>query len=124
MQATKTHVNKGDTVMIIAGKEKSKTGQVLQMLPKKDSVVVAGLNMVKRHLKAKGNEPGGIQEKEAPIHISNVMLFCSKCAKPVRTRKNVLENGEKQAGILRNFALLANVIRLDSDQGVFRERRE
>jgi large subunit ribosomal protein L24 len=96
MQATKTHVNKGDTVMIIAGKEKSKTGQVLQMLPKKDSVVVAGLNMVKRHLKAKGNEPGGIQEKEAPIHISNVMLFCAKCAKPVRTRKNVLENGEKQ----------------------------
>jgi large subunit ribosomal protein L24 len=96
MQATKTHVNKGDTVMIIAGKEKSKTGQVLKMLPKKDSVVVAGLNMVKRHLKAKGNEPGGIQEKEAPIHISNVMLFCAKCAKPVRTRKNVLENGEKQ----------------------------
>ena len=96
MQATKTHVNKGDTVMIIAGKEKSKTGQVLQLLPKKDSVVIAGLNMVKRHLKAKGNEPGGIQEKEAPIHISNVMLFCAKCAKPVRTRKNVLENGEKQ----------------------------
>ena len=96
MQATKTHVTKGDTVMIIAGKEKSKTGQVLQMLPKKDSVVVAGLNMVKRHTKAKGNEPGGIQEKEAPIHISNVMLFCAKCAKPVRTRKNVLENGEKQ----------------------------
>jgi large subunit ribosomal protein L24 len=96
MQATKTHVNKGDTVMIIAGKEKSKTGQVLQMLPKKDSVVVAGLNMVKRHLKAKGNEPGGIQEKEAPIHISNVMLFCAKCAKSVRIRKNVLENGEKQ----------------------------
>ena len=96
MQATKTHVNKGDTVMIIAGKEKSKTGQVLQMLPKKDSVVVAGLNMVKRHLKAKGNEPGGIQEKEAPIHISNVMLFCAKCAKPVRTRKKVLGNGEKQ----------------------------
>jgi large subunit ribosomal protein L24 len=96
MQATKTHVTKGDTVMIIAGKEKSKTGQVLQMLPKKNSVVVAGLNMVKRHLKAKGNEPGGIQEKEAPIHISNVMLFCAKCTKPVRTRKNVLENGEKQ----------------------------
>jgi large subunit ribosomal protein L24 len=96
MQATKTHVSKGDTVIVIAGKEKSKTGLVLQLLPKKDSVVVAGLNMVKRHLKAKGNEPGGIQEKEAPIHISNVMLFCAKCTKPVRTRKNVLENGEKQ----------------------------
>ena len=50
MQATKSHVSKGDTVMVIAGKEKSKTGQVLQLLPKKDSVVVAGLNMVKRHL--------------------------------------------------------------------------
>jgi large subunit ribosomal protein L24 len=96
MQANKSHVSKGDTVMVIAGKEKSKTGQVLQLLPKKDSVVVAGLNMVKRHLKAKGNEPGGIQEKEAPIHISNVMLFCAKCTKPVRTRKKELENGEKQ----------------------------
>jgi large subunit ribosomal protein L24 len=96
MQATKSHVSKGDTVMVIAGKEKSKTGQVLQLLPKKDSVVVAGLNMVKRHQKAKGNEPGGILEKEAPIHISNVMLFCAKCAKPVRTRRNVLDNGEKQ----------------------------
>ena len=51
MQATKSHVSKGDTVMVIAGKEKSKTGQVLQLIPKKDSVVVAGLNMVKRHLK-------------------------------------------------------------------------
>jgi large subunit ribosomal protein L24 len=96
MQATKSHVSKGDTVMVIAGKEKSKTGQVLQLLPKKNSVVVAGLNMVKRHTKAKGNEPGGIQEKEAPIHISNVMLFCAKCAKPVRARRNELDNGEKQ----------------------------
>ncbi len=96
MQATKTHVRKGDTIMVIAGKEKSKTGEVLQLLPKKDSVIVAGLNMVKRHVKAKNNEPGGIQEKEAPIHISNVMPFCAKCAKPVRTRTKELENGEKQ----------------------------
>jgi len=96
MQATKTHVRKGDTVMVIAGKEKSKTGEVLQLLPKKDSVIVAGLNMVKRHVKAKNNEPGGIQEKEAPIHISNVLPFCAKCAKPVRTRTKELDNGEKQ----------------------------
>ena len=96
MQATKSHVSKGETVMVIAGKEKSKTGQILQLLPKKNSVVVAGLNMVKRHQKAKGNEPGGIIEKEAPIHISNVMPFCAACAKPVRTKKNVLENGDKQ----------------------------
>ncbi len=96
MQAIKSHVSKGDTVMVIAGKEKSKSGQVLQLLPKKDSVIVAGLNMVKRHVKAKGNEPGGITEKEAPIHISNVMIYCAKCIKPVRTRINVLENGDKQ----------------------------
>jgi len=96
MQATKSHVGKGDTVMVIAGKEKNKTGKILQLLPKKDSVIVEGLNMVKRHLKARGNEAGGIKEKEASIHISNVMLFCSKCAKPVRSRRTVLENGEKQ----------------------------
>jgi large subunit ribosomal protein L24 len=96
MQATKSHVSKGDTVIVIAGREKSKSGQILQLLPKKDSVIVAGLNMVKRHQKAKGNESGGIIEKEAPIHISNVMPLCAKCSKPVRTRKKVLENGDKQ----------------------------
>jgi large subunit ribosomal protein L24 len=96
MQATKTHVSKGETVMIVAGKEKSKIGKILQLLPKKDRVIVEGLNMVKRHVKARGNEPGGIKEKEAAIHISNVMPYCSKCAKPVRIRNHVLENGDKQ----------------------------
>ena len=96
MQAIKSHVSKGDTVMVIAGKEKTKTGKVLQLLPKKNSVIVEGLNMVKRHVKARGNEPGGIKEKEAAIHISNVMPFCSKCAKPVRIKRTALENGDKQ----------------------------
>lgn len=96
MQATKSHVSKGDTVMVITGKEKNKTGQVLRLLPKKESVIISGLNMVKRHVKAKGNEPGGVTEKEAPIHVSNVMSYCDKCTKPVRTRKIVLENGDKQ----------------------------
>ncbi len=82
--------------MVIAGKEKSKTGKVLQLLPKKNGVIVEGLNIVKRHVKARGNEAGGIKEKEARIHISNVMPYCSKCAKPVRTSKKILENGEKQ----------------------------
>jgi large subunit ribosomal protein L24 len=96
MQAMKSHVSKGETVMVIAGKEKSKTGKVLQLLPKKEGVIVEGLNLVKRHVKARGSEPGGIKEKEAAIHISNVMPYCSKCSKPVRTRKKVLDNGEKQ----------------------------
>lgn len=96
MQAQKFHVAKGDTVMVIAGKEKTKTGTVQKVLPKKDSVIVEGLNMVKRHVRARGNESGGIVEKEAAIHISNVQLYCTKCAKPVRTRTKVLENGDKQ----------------------------
>jgi large subunit ribosomal protein L24 len=95
MQATKSHVIKGETVMVIAGKDKNKTGKVLQFLPKKNSIIIEGLNIVKRHVKASGNEPGGIKEKEAALHISNVMPFCSKCAKPVRAKKTVLENGDK-----------------------------
>ncbi len=96
MQAQKFHVAKGDTVMVITGKEKSKTGTVQKVLPKKNGVIVEGLNMVKRHVRARGNEAGGIVEKEAPLHISNVQLYCPKCAKPVRTKITVLENGDKQ----------------------------
>lgn len=96
MQVIKSHVSKGETVMVISGKEKTKTGKIMQLLPKKNSVIVEGLNLVKRHVKARGNEPGVIKEKEAAIHLSNVMPYCSKCSKPVRTRVKVLENGEKQ----------------------------
>ena len=96
MQATKAHVSKGETVMVVAGKEKNKTGKILKLVPKKNGVIVEGLNMVKRHVRARGNEPGGIKEKEAIIHISNVMPYCAKCAKPVRSRRQILENGDKQ----------------------------
>jgi large subunit ribosomal protein L24 len=88
-------VKKGDTVVVITGKDKSKSGKVLSVLKKKDGVLVEGLNIVKRHTRARGNEPGGIAEKEAPIHISNVMIYCGKCKKPVRTRISVLEDGKK-----------------------------
>ena len=54
MQATKTHVSKGELVMVVAGKEKNKTGKIMRLLPKKDSVIVEGLNMAKRHIKARG----------------------------------------------------------------------
>ncbi len=91
----KFHVKKGDTVSVIAGKDKSKTGKVIRILPKKDAVLVEGLNMVKRHMRARGNEPGGIVEKENSLHISNVMLYCEKCKKPVRSKMNVLDDGNK-----------------------------
>lgn len=89
------HVKKGDTVMVVTGKDKDKTGKIIQILSKKDGVIVEGLNIVKRHTRARGNEPGGIVEKEAPVHISNVMVYCEKCKKPVRTRTTVLEDGKK-----------------------------
>jgi len=95
MAVNNLHVKKGDTVMVVSGKDKSKTGKVLQILPKKEGVLVEGLNIVKRHTRARGNEAGGIMEKEAPIHYSNVMMYCGKCAKAVRTRVNVLEDGKK-----------------------------
>lgn len=95
MQGKNLHVRKGDTVMVITGKDKNKTGKVLKIVPKKDGIIVEGLNLVKRHSKARGNEPGGIVEKELPVHLSNVQIFCAKCSKPVRTRTSVLDDGKK-----------------------------
>ncbi|MRR56720.1 MAG: 50S ribosomal protein L24 [Deltaproteobacteria bacterium] len=95
MQGNKLRIKKGDTVMVIAGKDNKKTGKILRIFTKKDSVVIEGLNIIKKHTRARGNQAGGIEEKEAPIHSSNVMLYCAKCNKPVRSRKSILENGEK-----------------------------
>lgn len=91
----KLHVKKGDTVVVTTGKDRDKTGKLLRVVPKRDGVLVEGLNIVKRHRRARGNEPGGITEKEAPVHISNVMLYCGKCAKGVRARIKVLADGKK-----------------------------
>lgn len=65
-------IKKNDQVQIISGEERGKTGRVLKVLSKKDRVVVEGLNMVKRHTKPTGKKQGGILEKEAPVHVSNV----------------------------------------------------
>ena len=89
-------IKKDDKVMVIAGKEKGKIGTVLKVDREKLRVVVEKVNMVKRHTKPSQNAPqGGIVEKEAPLHISNVMLICSKCAQPTRVGKRVLEDGRK-----------------------------
>lgn len=84
MKRKKLRVN--DKVMVIAGKDKDKIGTVKKILTKSDQVVVENVNMIKKH--AKGNpysgKSGVIQEKEAPIHFSNVALVCNSCAKPTR----------------------------------------
>jgi len=96
MAAIKTHVKKDDTVMVMAGKEKGKSGKVLRVIPDKGRIIVEALNMVKRHSRpTRTNQEGGIVEKEAPLAVSNVMLVCSACSKPTRTGVRVLEDGSK-----------------------------
>jgi large subunit ribosomal protein L24 len=86
-------VRKDDTVMVIAGRERGKTGKVLRMLPKTERVVVERINMVKRHTKPRGNQAGGIIEKEAPLHLSNVQPVCGRCDKPTRVGTKRLDDG-------------------------------
>lgn len=95
MQQSVFHVKKRDTVQVIAGKEKGKTGKVLRVIHKSNKVVVEKLNIIKRHTRATGKAPAGIIEKEAAIPASKVLLFCEKCNKGVRTHKKILESGKK-----------------------------
>ncbi|MCG9967859.1 50S ribosomal protein L24 [Pelotomaculum terephthalicicum JT] len=97
MVKPKIHVRKGDTVLVVTGKSAGKKGKVLEVIPAKNKLIIEGVNIVKRHSKPTQKLPqGGILEKEAPIHSSNVMLFCNKCNTPTRVGKKVLENGEKE----------------------------
>ncbi|RJR17092.1 MAG: 50S ribosomal protein L24 [Nitrospiraceae bacterium] len=89
-------LKKNDTVLIITGDEKGKKGRVLDVDPDKNRLLVERLNMIKKHMKpSKKYSQGGIIEKEAPVHMSNVMLVCPKCSKPTRIGNSVLENGKK-----------------------------
>lgn len=89
------HVKKGDKVMVITGKDKGKTGVILTAFPKKDRVLVEGINIVKKHSKPSQENPqGGILSIEAPIHVSNVMLIDPKTGEPTRVGYTT-ENGKK-----------------------------
>lgn len=88
----------GDTVVVIAGKDKGKTGEVLQVLAKEERVIVEGVNMVTKHVKPSQADPeGGIVNKEAPIHVSNVAFYDSKSKSAVKLGYKVAvdENGKK-----------------------------
>ncbi len=88
-------IKKGDTVVVLRGKEKGKTGEVIRVLREKNSVVVKDVNLVKKHVKEIPNvREGGIYEMEAPIHISNVMLICPKCEKPTRVGIRTVVEGD------------------------------
>jgi large subunit ribosomal protein L24 len=89
-------IRKGDRVQVLTGKDKGKRGEVLSVLPEANRAIVQGVNMVKRHTKPQGmNQPGGIQEKEAPIHLSNLALIDPKSGKATRVGFRILEDGRK-----------------------------
>lgn len=93
--AKKLFVKKGDLVYVIAGKYKGVKGRVLEVYPKKDRVLVEGVNIVKKHTKPSAKYPnGGIIEKEAPIHISNVMLVDPATGQPTRISRKRDENNK------------------------------
>lgn len=89
-------IRKGDTVLVIAGKERGRRGKIERIIHDKGRVVVEGLNMVVRHTRPRPDlRQAGRVQKEAPLNISNVMLICNKCDAPTRARVNFLEDGRK-----------------------------
>lgn len=88
-------IRKGDTVQIISGNDKGRRSTVLSVLKGKARVIVEGVNMRKHHTRPSARDPqGGIVEREAPIHVSNVMVVCPKSDQPTRIRHTQLENGK------------------------------
>ncbi|MBE9546174.1 MAG: 50S ribosomal protein L24 [Proteobacteria bacterium] len=88
-------LKKGDMIMVVAGKEKGKTGKILNIIEKKNRVVAEKLNFIKRHQRPDAQGKGGIVEREGSMHISNVMLMCNKCDTGVRVGYRVLDDGKK-----------------------------
>ncbi|MFH1217040.1 MAG: 50S ribosomal protein L24 [Pseudomonadota bacterium] len=96
MVAGRNYLKLNDKVEVIAGKDKGRVGKIIKIYPNSDKAKVEKINMIKRHVKPNmKNQQGGIVEMEAPIHVSNLMLICSKCAKTVRVKTSLLDDGTK-----------------------------
>jgi large subunit ribosomal protein L24 len=95
MSRPKLRIKRDDTVIVVAGKDKGKTGRVLRVFPEDAKVVVEGVKRVKRHQKPVGEQPGSIVEKEAPIHVSNVALWNPEQGRRVKVGYKVQEDGKK-----------------------------
>jgi len=87
-------IRKGDKVVILAGKDKGRTGEVVRVMPKDDKALVRGINMIVRHQRQSANQEGGIIRKEAPIHLSNIAIADPKDGKPTRVGFEVREGGK------------------------------
>lgn len=89
-------IRKEDTVLVTKGKDRGRTGEVRKVIPDDNRVIVTGVNMVKRHMKPRGQQnPGGIIDREAPIPVANVALICESCQKPARIGFRTLPDGRK-----------------------------
>ncbi len=89
-------IKKGDTVMVMVGRSRGHVGKVKKVFPKEKRALVEGANIVKRHLRSRReNQPSGIVEMEAPIHLSNLMLVCPNCGEPTRVGFQIREDGTK-----------------------------
>lgn len=92
---TKARIKKGDTVMVLAGKDRGKQGKVLQVMPAQSKVVVEKVNLIKRHTKPSRENKGGIVEKEGALALGKVMVVCPHCAKPARMAVALLDGGRR-----------------------------
>lgn len=96
MKIERARIKKNDKVKVVAGKDKGKIGKVIKVIQKKDRILVENINIIKRHTRPNAqNRQGGIVEREAPIHMSNIMLMCNKCMAPIRVKMQILEDGKK-----------------------------
>ncbi len=97
MSRLQTPIRKNDNVVVITGKDRGKRGRVLQLVPAKNRLIVEGVNIVKRHTRPnpRQNVKGGVVEREAPLHASNVQLICPECGAPTRIGKSLLGDGRK-----------------------------
>ncbi|ACP24984.1 MULTISPECIES: 50S ribosomal protein L24 [Sinorhizobium] len=92
-------IRKGDKVVVLTGKDKGRTGEVIQVMPKEDRAVVRGVNVVKRHQRQTQNQEAGIISKEAPIHLSNIAIADPKDGKPTRVGFKI--DGEKKVRVAK-----------------------
>ncbi len=95
MSPVKYKIRKGDTVAVLTGRDRGKRGKILHVFRDRGRVLVENVNIVKRHVRQSAQGGGGIIEKEAAIHISNVAYVCPKCDAPVKVMRKILEDGSK-----------------------------
>jgi large subunit ribosomal protein L24 len=117
-ETIKVHVKKGDTVLVLSGKDRGNKGKIIGVSPKDGMVLVEGINMNKKHKKPRNRyQQGGIINQESPINSSKVMLVCQRCGAPTKIGKQLLDNGQK-ARICKKCNELIDIVNEGKDETV------